>query len=160
MDVNVWGVLEGIKVFLPRILQHGEGGHVVNTASFTGMHGHHSQSAYGVSRFAAVGLSEFLRNDMEQVDNVSVSVLCPHIVDTPIFMPDLADDDEEGIKKRKAAMKDVFNIAVQPETVGEQVVNGIINDELYIFCDGKESRELYKQRAKTITDAFDRQFPE
>ena len=75
-------------------------------------------------------------------------------------MANLAENSKKINKKTKAAIDDVFNIAVQQETYGEQVVNGIINYVVYIFCYDKESRELYKQRAKTITDAFDRQFPE
>lgn len=159
MDVNLWGPLRGVQVFLPRMLKHGEGGHIVNTASFSGIHGHHNQSSYGTSKFALVGFSEFLRNDMAK-ENVSVSVLCPHVIDTPIFYPDLADDDIEGIKKRREAMAGIYKIAVQPETVGEQVIRAIQTDELYIFCDGKESREMLEERTQAMFAAFDRQFPE
>ncbi len=92
-------------------------------------------------------------------ENVSVSVLCPNVVDTPIFYPNLADDDIEGIKKRRQRMPGLLDIAVPPETVGEQVIRGIQTDELYIFCDGKESREMFEERTKAMADAFDRQFP-
>ena len=158
MDINLWGPLRGVQIFLPRMLKHGEGGHIVNTASFTGIHGHHSQSSYGTSKFALVGFSEFLRNDMEK-ENVSVSVLCPNIVDAPMFYPDLADDDIEGIKKRRQLMWGSSDLAVQPETVGEQVIRGIQTDELYIFCDGEASRAMFEARTKAIAGAFDRQFP-
>ena len=83
-EVNFWGPLNGIKLFLPRMLDHGEEGHIVNTASFSGIQGHGHQSAYGTSNFALVGLSEFLRNDLAET-NIGVSVLCPHVVDTPII---------------------------------------------------------------------------
>ena len=158
MDINLWGPLRGVQIFLPRMLKHGEGGHIVNTSSFSGIHGHDSQSKYGTSKFALVGFSEFLRNDMAK-ENVSVSVLCPNVVDTPIFYPNLADDDIEGIKKRRQRMPGLLDIAVPPETVGEQVIRGIQTDELYIFCDGKESREMFEERTKAMADAFDRQFP-
>lgn len=52
------------------------------------------------------------------------------------------------------------DLGVSPDLVGEQVANAIVNDELYIFCDGKGSREIIKTRTKAIFDAFDRQFPE
>lgn len=159
LNINLWGVLHGIQVFLPRILAHGEGGHVVNTASFTGIVGHHSQSSYGVSKFAVVGLSEFLRNDLEH-DNVSVSVLCPHVVDTPIFYSDLDDLDTDAIEKRKAGMRWLSDIAVQPEESGNMVIRGIETDELYIFCDGRESREMLEGRTKRLFDAMNRQFPQ
>ncbi len=158
MDINLWGVIKGIQVFLPRMLKHGEGGHVVNTSSFTGIVGHHSQSVYGVSKFAVVGLSEFLRNDMEN-QSVSVSVLCPHVVDTPIFYSDIDDLDTEAIEQRKKGMPWFTEIAVKPEDAGNMVIRGIENDELYIFCDGKESREMLEGRTNRLFDAMDRQFP-
>ncbi len=157
-DVNLWGVLRGIKAFLPHMLAHGEDGHVINTASFTGIVGHHSQSDYGTSKFAVVGLSEFLRNDLEQ-ERVSVSVLCPHVVDTPIFYSDLADTDTAAISERKAAMPWFTKIAVQPEAVGKMVISAIENDEFYIFCDGTDSRKMLLWRNKQLLDAMNRQFP-
>ncbi len=157
-DVNLWGVLRGIKAFLPHMLAHGEDGHVINTASFTGIVGHHSQSDYGTSKFAVVGLSEFLRNDLEQ-ERVSVSVLCPHVVDTPIFYSDLADTDTAAISERKAAMPWFTKIAVQPEAVGNMVIGAIENDEFYIFCDGTDSRKMLLWRNKQLLDAMNRQFP-
>ena len=83
-EVNFWGPLNGVNVFLPGMLEHGEEAHIVNTASFSGIHGHGHQSGYGTSKFAIVGLSEFLRNDLLGT-SVGVSVLCPHVVDTPII---------------------------------------------------------------------------
>jgi len=158
MNVNLWGPLYGIQAFLPAMLEHGEGGHIVNTSSFSGIHGHHSQSTYGTSKFALVGMSEFLRNDLAS-DNVSVSVLCPHVVDTAIFLGGLDDDDADGILERRKALKGVFDIAVEPETVGEQVIRGIQNDELYIFCDGQQTREMLDERITALRGALDRQFP-
>ena len=159
IDINLWGVLHGIKVFLPRMLAHGEDGHIVNTASFTGMVGHHSQSNYGTSKFAVVGMSEFLRNDLEK-ERVSASVLCPHVVDTPIFYSDLADTDTAAIEQRKASMPGFTDIAVRPEDAGNMVIRGIETDELYIFCDGKESREMLEGRTQRLFDAMNRQFPQ
>ena len=156
MDINFWGTLRGVQIFLPKMLKHGEGGHIVNSSSFTGLHGHGNQSDYGTSKFALVGFSEFLRNDMVK-ENVSVSVLCPHVVDTPIHYPHLADDDIEGIEKRRKLTG--LDKAVQPETVGEQVIRAIQTDEFYIFCDGEASRAMFEARTKAIAGAFDRQFP-
>jgi hypothetical protein len=51
------------------------------------------------------------------------------------------------------------DIAVQPETVGEQVIRAVQTDELYIFCDGTASREMFEERTRAMSDAFDRQFP-
>lgn len=95
-------------------------------------------------------------------EDVSISVLCPFVVDTPIFYPDLDDDDTEDIAKRKQAMGAWFDkLAVKPEVVGEQVLRAIQTNEFYIFCDGVESRDMIKRRSQgMLLDAFDRQFPQ
>ena len=58
MAVNFWGVLHGVQAFLPRMLEQGQGGHFVNTASMAGLVGMAFFSAYNASKFAVVGLSE------------------------------------------------------------------------------------------------------
>ena len=151
-EVNFWGPLNGIKLFLPRMLNHGEEGHIVNTSSFSGIQGHGHQSGYGTSKFALIGLSEFLRNDLAET-NISVSVLCPHVVDTPII---------SALKQRVA--KDVASLiegmAVPTETVGSQVIQAILTKEFYIFCDGTHTRDMLEKRCRDMLAAMDRQFPE
>mgnify|MGYP001452236118 FL=1 len=119
------GPLNGINLFLPQMLEHGEPSHIVNTSSFSGIHGHGNQSAYGSSKFALVGMSEFLRNDLKDT-NVSVSVLCPHVVDTNII---------SKLKARVSAdvLKMINQMAVDPSIVGDQVLKAIIEKEFYIF---------------------------
>lgn len=158
LDINLHGVFHGVQVFAPRIKRHGEGGHIVNTASTAGMQPNPNQAPYCASKYAVVGFSEVLRSDLAK-EGISVSVLCPWVVDTPIFHTDLDDDDAEGIAKRRKAMTWLKDLAVSLDLVGEQVANGIIHDELYIFCDGEGSREMIERRTKAIFDAFDRQFP-
>ena len=150
-EVNFWGPHNGIKVFLPKMLQHGEEGHIVNTASFSGIHGHGHQSGYGTSKFAVVGLSEFLRNDLDGT-NVGVSVLCPHVVDTPII---------DALKKRvsEKLLPMIEEMAVPAETVGSQVMEAILTNEFYIFCDGTHTREMLERRCSDMIAAMDRQFP-
>jgi len=151
-DVNFFGPLNGINLFLPRMLEHGEEGHIVNTSSFSGIQGHGHQSAYGSSKFALVGMSEFLRNDLAD-SNIGVSVLCPHVVDTPII---------EALKQR--VTKDIAGIiedmAVPSETVGSQVMQAILTNEFYIFCDGTHTRTMLEKRCNDLIAAMDRQFPE
>ena len=150
-EVNFWGPLNGIKTFLPRMLEHGESGHIVNTSSFSGIHGHGHQSGYGTSKFAVVGLSEFLRNDLADT-NIDVSVLCPHVVDTPII---------DGLKKRvsKDILEVIEEMAVSSNAVGSQVLRAIKNQEFYIFCDGTHTRKMLVTRCNDMIAAMDRQFP-
>jgi len=151
-DVNFYGPLNGINQFLPRMLDHGEEGHIVNTSSFSGIQGHGHQSAYGSSKFALVGMSEFLRNDLAG-SNIGVSVLCPHVVDTPIIdaLKQRVTDDIAGI---------IEEMAVPSETVGSQVMQAILTNEFYIFCDGTHTRKMLEKRCMDMIAAMDRQFPE
>ena len=150
-EVNLWGPINGIKVFLPRMLENGEDGHIVNTSSFSGIHGHGNQSCYGASKFALVGLSEFLRNDLAD-SKISVSVLCPHVADTPII---------DALKEKvNAQVKEMIeDIAVPADVVGQQVLSAIKNQEFYIFCDGTHTRKMLEKRCEDLLAAMDRQFP-
>jgi NAD(P)-dependent dehydrogenase (short-subunit alcohol dehydrogenase family) len=159
LDINLNGVLHGVQVFLPRIQSHGEGGHIVNTSSTAGMQANPNQGAYVASKYAIVGFTEALRKDLAEED-VSVSVLCPWFVDTPIMYGGLDDDDLEGIAKRREALGDWYKEAVSPDLVGEQVAGAIVNDELFIFCDGGWTRKLIEERTKGVFEALDRQFPQ
>ena len=150
-EVNFWGPLNGINLFLPRMVEHGEEGHIVNTSSFSGIQGHSNQSGYGTSKFALVGLSEFLRNDLAD-SNIGVSVLCPHVVDTPIIDA-LKQKVSEDIRQL------IEDMAVPAETVGSQVIHAILNQEFYIFCDGTHTRDMLEQRCRDLISAMDRQFP-
>ena len=158
LDINLHGVFHGVQVFFPLIKRHGEGGHFVNTASTAGLQPNLNQSAYCTSKYAVVGYTEVLRSDLEQ-ENISASVLCPWVVDTPIFHTDLDDDDEAGIAERRKQLTFLKELAVSSDLVGEQVANGILNDELYIFCDREGTRNLVEKRTQAIFDALDRQFP-
>ena len=81
IDVNLMGVLHGIKSFLPHIRAHGEGGHIVNTASMAGMENGLGFSPYGASKFAVVSMSEGLAVQLEAARHRRqriVPELCPH----------------------------------------------------------------------------------
>lgn len=159
LDVNLNGTFHGVQVFVPRIKRHGEGGHIVNTASMSGLYPNPHQFVYGTTKYAIVGLSEFLRGDLAG-DGISVSVLCPDAVLTPIsaFRPRRGDTDEIRAQRSAYLAKHGIEL-VMPEAVGEMVVRGMLADELYIFTDGRRSRELVRQRMHNILAAFDRQFP-
>ena len=157
IDINLWGVIHGCQIFPVRMLKHGEGGHVVNTASIMGLYAAGGSAAYCATKFAVVGISECMRQDLSKSD-IGVSVLCPFIVDTPIFYPDLDDLDTEGIEKRKKALP-LMKHALPPVFVGETVLRAIENDELYIFTDGTSSRNMIRSRISQMYEAMDRQFP-
>ena len=87
LDVNVMGVLHGIRTFLPHIRAHGQGGHIVNTASMAGMLSGLGFCPYSASKFAVVTMSEGLAMLLKPL-GIGVSVLCPGVVRTRIMDSD------------------------------------------------------------------------
>jgi NAD(P)-dependent dehydrogenase (short-subunit alcohol dehydrogenase family) len=84
LGVNLWGVIHGVRAFVPRLLAQGEG-HVVNTASVAGLISPPGMGAYNVTKHAVVALSESLYHDLRlRGSPVGVSVLCPAYVPTGI----------------------------------------------------------------------------
>jgi NAD(P)-dependent dehydrogenase (short-subunit alcohol dehydrogenase family) len=83
LDVNLMGVLHGVRTFLPHIRAHGEGGHIVNTASMAGMNSGLGLSPYSASKFAVVNISEGLAKQIAPL-GIGVTVLCPGFVRTRI----------------------------------------------------------------------------
>jgi NAD(P)-dependent dehydrogenase (short-subunit alcohol dehydrogenase family) len=83
MGVNLAGVINGVQTFIDRIKSHGEGGHIVNTASMAG-HRVRRTRRHNTSKYAVVGMSEAMRADLAP-HNIGVSVLCPGVVTTNIF---------------------------------------------------------------------------
>ena len=82
-QINVMGVVNGCRAFLPRMVERGQGGHVVNMASAAGIVGLSGMSTYSATKFALIGLSESLRAEMRR-HRIGVSVICPSYVRTPI----------------------------------------------------------------------------
>src|SRR6202795_5167804 len=85
IGVNIWGIIHGIRHFVPAILRHGEEGHVVNTASVAGFQNRRGtdQGPYSMTKYAALSLSEALELELAGT-NVGVSVLCPGPIATNI----------------------------------------------------------------------------
>src|SRR3954465_2758896 len=142
IDVNLMGVLHGIRSFLPHIRKHGEGGHIVNTASMAGMQGGLGFSPYGASKFAVVSMSEGLRTQLAPY-GIGVSVLCPSYVRTKIGESGRNRPERYGASQpldpASPAAAMVAEIAKNlqagpdPGDVAARVVQGIRDDQLYIF---------------------------
>ena len=81
MGVNIGGVINGVQTFVPRIQKHGEGGHVVNTASMNAFLVGPGSTVYMTSKFAVRGLTESLRLSLFP-HHIGVTMLCPGVVNT------------------------------------------------------------------------------
>ena len=158
LDVNLWGVIRGGREVANRLIESRREGHIVNTASIMGMITGAGSAAYCATKHAVVAISECMSVELEQ-HHIGVSVLCPFIVDTSIFYPDLDDDDIEAIDERKKNSP-LHKYALDPKYVGELVLRAIHENDLHIFCDGTETPGMVKGRFDRVTSAFARQFPQ
>jgi NAD(P)-dependent dehydrogenase (short-subunit alcohol dehydrogenase family) len=83
IGINLCGIVHGCHFFVPKMVARGRGGHVVNVASAAGYLASEALSAYSTTKFAVVGLSEALRDELKP-RGIGVTAICPGIVDTPI----------------------------------------------------------------------------
>lgn len=155
IDVNMWGVVWGLQAFMPLIKSHGEGGHIVNTASMAGMFSFKELSAYNASKYAVVAMSETAMAE-HQKDNIGVSVLCPGVVNTNLGTSARNRGDNYGgaTDKKSEQMVEMLKKGLNPDIVGEQVLEAIIDDQPYIFTD-PNLRSLIQARFERILGGYD-----
>jgi NAD(P)-dependent dehydrogenase (short-subunit alcohol dehydrogenase family) len=158
MDVNYFGVVNGIQAFLPRMLETTGERHIVNTASVAGMHTSALLAGYNASKFAVVGLTEVMRTELAP-EGIGVSMLCPGVVGTRIVgrsrkLRALQSRPPEPVI-RTAQVGDWTELRVVPaEDVARVVVRGIRNNEFYLFAD-PEPKQLLLDRFNEILAAVD-----
>src|SRR5260370_38487655 len=164
LDVNLMGVLHGIRSFLPHMRGHGEGGHIVNTASMAGMNGGLGFSPYAASKFAVVAMSEGLAAQFKP-HRIGVSVLGPSFVRTGIGESGRNRPERYGeapaLDPASPAATMVAEIArrlesgLDPTEVAARVLSAIREDELYVFTH-PNMREEVDERFAAIQAAMDK----
>ena len=159
VGVNLGGVINGVQTFVPRIRAHGEGGHVVSTASLGGlvvMPG--NMAMYATAKAAVIAFMESIRGELAQ-DGIGVSVLCPGPIKSNIHQ--LAQNRPQGMKASAAfeaaaerlGQRQVSDLWMEPEQVGDMVVEAIRKDELYIITHG-EWRDAVTSRYQAMMAAM------
>jgi len=141
LGVNLWGVIHGVRSFVPRLMAKG-GGHVVNTASVAGIINPPGSGAYNVTKHAVVALSETLHHDLrERGSGVGVSVLCPAYVPTGIAdsernrPTDLAAGGKSPgtLAREQMLKKAVASGRLSAEDVARAVVQAVKEERFYIL---------------------------
>jgi NAD(P)-dependent dehydrogenase (short-subunit alcohol dehydrogenase family) len=158
IGVNLMGVVHGLDSFLPGMRAHGEGGHVVNTASVAGLLALPSLGVYSATKFAVVALSETLHAELA-AEGIGVSVLCPGGVRTRIHeagrnRPDALGGPEPAAA-RSAATDAAVETGMDPDLVGACVLRATRRNELYVLTH-PEFRGAVAGRAEGLLAAFDR----
>jgi NAD(P)-dependent dehydrogenase (short-subunit alcohol dehydrogenase family) len=155
MGVNFWGVLYGLQVFVPSMLEHGEEGHIVNTASVAGLIP--GASAYSVSKHGVLTLTEGLWHHLRAAEsNISASVLCPGFVNTQINEAERNRPSEfgqsiEANEAQRMASQVFLGGGMDPNDVAELVWQAMQDDHLYILPhDGW--RDIIQGRVEAILE--------
>jgi NAD(P)-dependent dehydrogenase (short-subunit alcohol dehydrogenase family) len=159
MGVNLGGVINGVQTFVPRIRKHGEGGHVVNTASLAALVTMPANMVmYVTAKAAVVALSESIRTELTQ-ENIGVTVLCPGPVKSNIHELERNRPErfvqssafEESAKR--LGKRIVSPLWMEPEEVGEMILNAVRTDTLYVITHG-ECRDAVVSRFEAILAAM------
>ena len=157
MDVNLWGVIYGLKTFVPIMLAQDVECHIVNTSSVAGLLDYHPSAPYHVTKHAVVALSENLYHSLAQGDpKLRVSVLCPGWVKTRIMEsgrnrpPELENEpSNEPMSPERAAILAGFRQAVEaglsPQEVADCVFRAISDDQFWILTDSVWHDEIRKR---------------
>ena len=157
LGVLLGGVVNGIQTFLPRLLAHGEGGHIVNTSSMAGVLPIPGAAIYITAKAALIGLSEALRSELAP-EGIGVSAFCPGPVQTNIreggrTRPDDYRDSGYAELERELEERPNSPLWMDPVECGERVLEGIRRDDLYIFTH-REFREGADERFRAMLASF------
>ena len=162
LGVNFRGVLHGIRHFVPRMLEQGEAGHVVNTASAAGLVTGPTGAPYTVSKHGVVALSEILYKDLKARNaKLSVSVLCPGWVDTGIIESERNRPDDlkpvapagaptPQMQMWREAVRGLLKQGFRPETIAGLVFDAVESDTFYIVPVQPDIEDALARRLEDI----------
>ena len=157
MNVNLWGVLYGVKVFTPIMLAQDKEAHIVNIASIAGLLPSHPSAPYQVTKHAVVALTESLYYSLAQRNaKVKVSLLCPGWVKTSILNsgrnrpPELQSmpDNASNTQAREAAlqkMQEALDAGISIQEFAEHVFRAIQNEQFYVLTDTKHMPDIQER---------------
>ena len=157
LGVNLWGVIHGVRAFVPRMIAGGEDGHIVNTASMAGLTTAPFMSVYDVSKFGVVALTESLYKDfLATGQKLRASVVCPGLINTKIMQSsrnrpaELAEGgsySEQAVQFRQA-LATGLSAGYDPSVVAGLVFDGIREEKFYIIP--AQNKDGIKRRAEDV----------
>ena len=158
---NLWGVIHGLRAFLPGMLTHGEPGHIVNTASLAGLVSAPMMGPYGASKFAVVGISEALYHELQLTGSrIGASVLCPGWVNTQIYASERNRPTGMGSANaglgvdgdpRAEMLRQILASGMAPDAVADLVLEAIRDGRFYVLTH-PEMTPAVESRMRGILD--------
>jgi NAD(P)-dependent dehydrogenase (short-subunit alcohol dehydrogenase family) len=157
--INTMGPINGFKAFAPKLKKHGEGGHIVNTASIAGVRiaPGMNNGIYAGTKFAVVALS-FAMQDAMAPHGIGVSVLCPAGVDTNIYRAGRVRPERFGgpfEREISSVMATLLKQGLSPDQIGRYVLRAIEDNDFFIFTH-PETREWVEEWHARVMQGFDR----
>lgn len=161
LGVNLWGVIHGLQVFVPIMLEQGTECHIVNTASVAGLVPYRQTAPYHVSKHAVVALSEQLYHSLAAANaRIGASVLCPAWVRTEILRSGRNRPPEPQQEPRARAdpfreadgrtTREAIETGMPPEQVADKVFRGIREERLYILTHRDFDADIRKRTEEIL----------
>jgi NAD(P)-dependent dehydrogenase (short-subunit alcohol dehydrogenase family) len=162
LGINLGGVVNGVQTFLPSIVERGEGGHIINTASGAGLVGQVGGVLYNTAKFAVVGMTEALRADLEPL-GIGTTVLCPgpvatgiaertHEFQSRVGRP-MSSEEREAAEARSRETTRLLSGGVQPNDAGKMLLAAVVSNRLYCHTD-RIMHDPILARTKELLDAM------
>jgi NAD(P)-dependent dehydrogenase (short-subunit alcohol dehydrogenase family) len=158
LDVNLYGVLHGLDAFLPRMLEAGRPGHILNSVSLRGVAGSPGCGVYSASKYGVLALTETLHAELAN-RRIGVTALCPWSVNTAIVAsernrPDARSMSPEALQKLIDAAPS-SEITIEPDQVAQVALEAVEDNELYAITHPC-ARDLLKARFDGIMSSLER----
>lgn len=166
LQVNLWGVINGIRVFLPYMLARNRG-HIVNMGSVQGLMPVAGMTPYCASKYAVVAISECIAQELAESDSdVAISVICPGVVATRLVDAGrnrprhltgtgtgTGHGDAKHAARREQVMRNLVSGGADPSVIAELVVQAIRTKRLYL-SDGKSHAAAVRSRHRAVEAAL------
>jgi len=158
-DVNVWGVVNGIRAFVPSMLERGEPGHIINTGSLASFNGNGDHAPYCSSKAAVLGLSQALYSEMTaMMTGIGVSIICPGMVATRIHQSwrnrpgrDRPWSDREFADADFVDGSEAFQgRGISPQNIASATLEAVRDGRFYVFAGDTWPRFLEETVGRAI----------
>ena len=145
LGVNLWGVIYGLNTFLA-FMEDNNNGHIIITSSIAGHLSYPNMGVYNASKHAVLSIAETLCYELQEKGiEVGVSVLCPGLVKTnildsernrpEILTSNVSLNEPDDQDTRKEAVREIYNLALDPDSVADLVFKAVESKQFYIFTE-------------------------
>jgi NAD(P)-dependent dehydrogenase (short-subunit alcohol dehydrogenase family) len=129
LGINTLGVVHGCHFFIPKMVERGKGGHVINVSSAAGYSANSALAAYNATKFSVLGLSEALWEEL-QPHSIGVTAVCPGLIDTPITRNARLVGEMDKPEKREEMVEGYRRRGYTPDRVARNILKAVERNRL------------------------------